>query len=242
MNAMIFAAGLGTRLRPLTNDRPKALVEVEGKTLLEHNILKLKNAGFDHIVVNVHHFAEQIIQFIESNNHFGIDIRISDEGELLMDTGGGIRKALPLLQDQEPLLIHNVDIISDIDVKSLYQHHLERRLGATVGATLAINQRKTSRYLMFDHTNRLCGWTNISTGEVKGKMGEMYAFSGIHVVDPSLFEAFKRQPNAPFPIIQFYLDQCKQQAIYGEDVTSSHWVDCGKVESLGKAADIIRML
>ncbi len=242
MNAMIFAAGHGTRLRPLTNDRPKALVEVEGKTLLEHNILKLKSAGFDHIVVNIHHFGEQIIQFLKAHDNFGIDIRVSDERQLLLDTGGGIRQAIPLFTNPGPILIHNVDIISDIDLRHLYNQHLLNTsaiTGKALGATLAINARKTSRYLMFDEDKCLCGWTNVSTGEIKGEIGEKFAFAGIHVVDPQLFPFIEAKEEDVFPIISFYLSVCKDIALMGEDITEDAWVDCGKPESLAKAALIL---
>lgn len=229
--AMIFAAGLGTRLRPLTNDRPKALVEVAGKTLLEHNILKLRAAGFTRIVVNVHHFADQIIQFLSAHDDFGLDIRVSDERQQLLDTGGGIRHALPLFAPDEPILIHNVDIISDIDLCALYDAHR----GA---ATLAINQRQTQRYLMFDADHNLCGWTNISSGEVKGRMGEKFAFAGIHVVSPQFCQLLANDPRESFPIVPFYISVCDQLSCQGYDVTGRAWVDCGKVESLTKAAEI----
>lgn len=239
---MIFAAGLGTRLRPLTNDRPKALVEVNGRTLLEHNILKLKAAGFEHIVVNIHHFGEQIIQFLDAHDHFGIDIKVSDERQQLLDTGGGIKRAIPLFSEPGPILIHNVDIISDIDLKHLYRQHLLNAsaiTGKAVGATLAINERKTSRYLMFNQDKCLCGWTNVSTGEVKGEMGEKFAFAGIHVADSPLFEYLKTKAEEVFPIISFYLDHCHELALAGEDVTRNAWVDCGKPESLAKASSIL---
>lgn len=238
---MIFAAGLGTRLRPLTNDRPKALVEVAGKTLLEHNILKLKAAGCNHLVVNVHHFADQIIEFINNHDRFGIDIKISDERNLLLDTGGGIKKALSLFDETAPILIHNVDIISDIDLRLLYNQHLEKKSSSArqLGATLAINQRKTSRYLMFDNQRCLCGWTNVSTGEVKGETGEKYAFSGIHIVDPQLAPALLKQEAEVFPIIGFYLSVCTDLSLYGADVSLQPWVDCGKPESLDKASSIL---
>ncbi len=242
MNAMIFAAGLGTRLRPLTNDKPKALVEVNGKTMLEHNILKLKAAGFDHIVVNIHHFGEQIIEFLQAHDNFGIDIKVSDERQHLLDTGGGIKRAIPLFSEPGPILIHNVDIISDIDLKDLYTKHLLHAStvnGKALGATLAINERKTSRYLMFDKDNCLCGWTNISTEEVKGEMGEKFAFAGIHVVDPNLFAYLQAKKEEVFPIIGFYLDICQELALVGENVTENAWVDCGKPESLAKAAGIL---
>jgi len=244
MNAMIFAAGLGTRLRPLTNDRPKALVEVAGKPLLEHNILKLKTAGFDHIVVNVHHFGEQIIQFLEANNNFGIDIKVSDERQHLLDTGGGIKHAIPLFTEPGPILIHNVDIISNIDLKLLFLQHLNDTLSIqekSIGATLAINDRKTSRYLMFGRKKNLCGWTNITTGETKGEMGEKYAFAGIHVISPMLFQYLQSKKEEAFPIINFYLDVCKDITFIGDDVTKYEWVDCGKPESLVEAANILKV-
>ena len=233
---MIFAAGLGTRLRPLTDDRPKALVEVAGKTLLEHNILRLKEAGADHLVVNVHHFGEQIIDFLGAHQNFGIDIQVSDERGELLDTGGGIKRAWRLFDSNLPVLIHNVDIISDIDLRALYQQHLSQ---GPCGATLAINERQTSRYLMFDPNRRLCGWTNIQSGEIKGEMGEKRAFTGIHVVDPTLSQCLLSERRDVFPIVPFYLDVCRKLTIRGVDVTGCPWVDCGKVESLAKAAAIL---
>lgn len=255
-NAMIFAAGLGTRLRPLTNDRPKALVEVEGKTLLEHNILKLKAAGFEHIVVNVHHFGEQIISFLQAHDNFGLDIRVSDERQQLLDTGGGIKAAIPLFDEQAPILIHNVDIISDIDLHHLYEQHLVSAVQDSdkpYGATLAVNQRNTQRYLLFDPRYSLCGWTNVSTGDLKPatfslgvgsgaiRLDEMhrFAFSGIHVVDPQLFPFLVERPDAAFPIMDFYLNICQQVRLKAVDVTGTPWVDCGKPESLEKAAEIL---
>lgn len=254
MNAMIFAAGLGTRLRPLTNDRPKALVEVAGKPLLQHQIEKLKAAGFEHIVVNVHHFGEQIINFLAANNQFGLDIKISDEREMLLDTGGGIKAAMHLFDNEDPVLIHNVDIISDIDLGALYRKHLEAQHGSDDDAiaTLAINQRKTSRYLLFDEKQQMCGWTNISTGEVKPatlynnkyssleEMGfQKYAFSGIHVVDHRILSFLEEREDAVFPIMDFYIDLCQKKTVQGVDVTGQKWVDCGKPEHLDVAKQII---
>ena len=240
---MIFAAGLGTRLRPLTNDRPKALVEVNGRTLLEHCILRLKAAGFDHIVVNIHHFGEQIITFLKAHDNFGLDIRVSDERQQLLDTGGGIRHALPLFAEPGPVLIHNVDIVSDIDLAALYARHLQAAAAAPatarpLGATLAIQHRTTSRYLMFDAQQTLCGWTDERTGEVRGTMGEKFAFAGIHVVGPGLFPYLEARQDAAFPIIGFYLDVCRGVALQGVDVSQCRWVDCGKPEALERAARV----
>lgn len=248
MNAMIFAAGLGTRLRPLTNDRPKALVEVNGKTLLEHTILKLKKSGFDHIVVNVHHFGDQIIQFLSAHENFGIDIQVSDERGLLLDTGGGLRQALPMFADDEPVLIHNVDIASDADLRSAYEW-FKAHASSTTGqepkleALLLVNERKTSRYLLFDDENVLRGWTNVQTGEVKGeKAPRQFAFSGIHIVSASIASYINiyKEAGVPFPIMDFYLDFCKRGCIRALPLPATcRWVDCGKVESLAKAAEIL---
>ena len=189
MKAMIFAAGLGTRLKPLTDNTPKALLPINGKPMLEHVILKLKNAGFDQIAINIHHLGDQIIDFLAANNNFGIQIYISDERDYLLDTGGGIKHAAPFLQGDEPFLIHNVDIISNIDLRALYNHHLE----TNPLATLLVSKRKTSRYLLFNKENKLCGWRNRETGEVKSfypyfdpNQYNEYAFSGIHVLSPKI--------------------------------------------------------
>ena len=175
---MIFAAGLGTRLKPLTDTMPKALVPVGGRPLLWHVIMKLKDSGFERIVVNVHHFAQQIIDYLAANQNFGLDIRISDESEKLLETGGGIKKALPLFDPHSPILIHNVDILSNVDLS---------QLDVDV-PTLVVSERKTKRYLQFDESMQLIGWKNIETGEVKGREGRSLAFSGIHVFHPSLFQ------------------------------------------------------
>ena len=161
---MIFAAGLGTRLKPLTDRIPKALVPVNGIPMLQHVILKLKQAGFTEIVINIHHFGEQIIDFLQAHQNFGITIHISDEREELLDTGGGIKKAIPFFSGNEPFLVHNVDILSDTDLKALYDYHQQ----STNDATLLVSQRETSRYLLFDKDNaRLCGWINKQTLQTK---------------------------------------------------------------------------
>lgn len=152
---MIFAAGLGTRLKPLTDTMPKALVPVGGQPLLWHVIMKLKKSGYERIVVNVHHFADQIIDYLRLNDNFGLDIRISDEREQLLETGGGIKKALPLFDPSEPILIHNVDILSNLDLNQL----------PTDAPVLVVSQRQTKRYLQFDDEQRLVGWKNIETGK-----------------------------------------------------------------------------
>ncbi|MDR2853752.1 MAG: NTP transferase domain-containing protein, partial [Prevotellaceae bacterium] len=155
--ALIFAAGLGTRLQPFTNTMPKALVPIGGKPLLEHIILKLKHSGFDEIIINIHHFGEQIIDFLQNKNHFGIRIEISDERDILLNTGGGIRKTQWFFNDNAPFLVHNVDILSNIDLRNLYDNHLKN----SALATLAVSERATQRYFLFDTQNTLHGWTNV---------------------------------------------------------------------------------
>ena len=190
--AMIFAAGLGTRLKPLTDTMPKALVRIGGEPLIKHVVLRLKEAGFQRIVVNVHHFAQQIIDYLEENEHFGLDIRISDETEQLLETGGGIKKARDLFDPHSPVLIHNVDILSNVDLTAFYDH----ACSSGAEATLLVSERQTKRYLLFDDKYRLVGWTNKETGEVKSPHNwvkdelqslQMLAFSGIHVFSPALF-------------------------------------------------------
>lgn len=240
MKAMIFAAGLGTRLRPLTNDRPKALVEIGGKTMLELVITKLAIAGFDDITINIHHFGQKIIDFLEQNNNFGLNIHISDERDMLLDTGGGILKAKPFLDGDEPFLVHNADILTDIDLSAMYQSHIES--GAM--ATLLMKDRSTSRYFVVDDDYRLQGWINKSTGETRPAafvhregLHEL-AFGGIHVISPSIFKPLEEysQGQAKFSITPFYVDQCQSQLIKGYvQATPYHWLDVGKPETLREA-------
>mgnify|MGYP003044167127 FL=1 len=241
MKAMIFAAGLGTRLRPLTDHTPKALISVAGKPMLERVILRLKEAGFNDITVNIHHFGEQIIEFLRANNDFGITIHLSDERDMLLDTGGGIKKARPFLDGNEPFLVHNADILSDINLAELYRHHRE----SNAEATLLVSQRQTSRYLLLDDANRLHGWINKSTGEVKPagfdyretKYREL-AFGGIHIISPSLFHLMDDgQWNGKFSIIPFYLSACTKVHIQGYPLQGFRWFDIGKPETLAQAEE-----
>lgn len=177
--AMIFAAGLGTRLKPLTDHMPKALVEVDGQPLLERVIKRLADANFDHLVVNVHHFSGQIIDFLRDHDNFGLDIQVSDETDALLDTGGGIRKAQQLFDLRYPILIHNVDILSNLDLDRFYRLNDKTMCcdcgvpHVRIGARLLVSWRKTKRYLVFNDQMRLVGWVNLSTGEVKSPFAEV---------------------------------------------------------------------
>lgn len=239
MNAMIFAAGLGTRLKPITNTKPKALVEIGGKTLLERVIEKLRDAGADEIVVNVHHFANMITDYLARNDNFGMDIRISDESEELLDTGGGIKHAAPLFDSTSPILIHNVDIVSNVDLAEFYTCSI----GAD--ATLLVSERETSRYLLFDDDMRLRGWTNVKTGEVKSPYPDLdvsrcrkYAFSGIHVFSQRLFTLMDSFPEK-FGIIDFYLKVCATNTIRGVARGDLRLIDVGKLDTLAQAEEAL---
>ncbi|MBR5037122.1 MAG: nucleotidyltransferase family protein [Prevotella sp.] len=239
---MIFAAGLGTRLKPLTDTMPKALVSIGGEPLIKHVILRLKEAGFQRIVVNVHHFAQQIIDYLEENDHFGLDIRISDETEQLLETGGGIKKARELFDPHSPILIHNVDILSNMDLTAFY----DQAVTSETDALLLVSKRNTKRYLLFDEEKQLVGWTNLATGEVKSPHDwvrndgslQMLAFSGIHVFNPSLFPLMDQWPDR-FPIIDFYLHACATYSITGFEAEHLHMIDVGKLDSLQQAEEFL---
>ncbi len=240
MQAMIFAAGLGTRLKPITDHMPKAMVSVGGKPLIKHVIDKLENAGTERIVVNVHHFASQITDYLNENNNFNLDIRISDESEKLLDTGGGIKKAAPLFDPQSPILIHNVDILSNVDLKKLYAM-------ASGDALLLVSERKTKRYLLFNDDMQLVGWTNIETGEVKSpypnldpKKCRMYAFAGIHVLSPRLFRMMNEEFPDKFGIIDFYLKACATHSIKGYRKNDLKMLDVGKLDTLKEAEEFMQ--
>ncbi len=241
MKAMILAAGMGTRLRPFTNYRPKALVEVGGIPLLEIAIRRLKHFGCQDIIINVHHFAEQIVRFLEQKDHFGINITISDEQDKLLNTGGGLKKAAPFFADGEAFLLCNTDILTDLDLAALYQSHLESK----AMATLATRRRTTSRYLIFDEAGLMHGWTNIKTGELRiprqeSKELQMWAFSGVHVIDPALF-AMMPQEEA-FSIINLYLKACEKHDIKCYPHEGGVWLDVGRKEMLKEAEELLSKL
>ena len=247
MKAMIFAAGLGSRLKPLTDTMPKALVPVAGCPMLEHVILKLKASGFTEIVINIHHFGEQIFDFLKTNNDFGLTIHISDERDRLLDTGGGIRKARLFFENSgEPFLVHNVDILSDMNLKELYDFHMQS--GSV--ATLLASRRTTSRYLLFNTERKLRGWINKDTGQVKPEgfhydesLYREYAFSGIHVFSPAVFRLMEAPRwEGKFSIMDFYLATCGQTDYSGYLAEKLELIDIGKPETLARAEEFVKKL
>ena len=242
MKALLFAAGLGTRLKEHTQDKPKALVSLAGKPLLQHAIEYLKSNGILDITINVFHFAEQIISFLEENKSFGVNIHISDERDQLLETGGGLKKASSFLMGKEPILIYNVDVISNLDLNSLLNFHLQQN----ALATLAVRTRETSRNLMFDQNMFLAGWKNLNTGKTRISREDSFenarplAFSGIHIIQPELLELITEEGR--FPIIDLYLRLAKDYPIKGFIDTSSIWLDLGKPEQLQAAESLFRLM
>lgn len=228
ISAMIFAAGLGTRLYPLTADRPKALVEFQGKPLLDHAIEKLINSGIHHIVINVHHYAEQIVDYIQAHK-YDAQIEISDETEQLLDTAGGLKKAATYFDQSSHILLYNVDIISSIDLTDLIQQHIQ----SDHLATLAVKERLTTRHFIVDRqTLQLCGWDNTKTGEliwVKSSSNPLFVgFSGIHMVKKDILNFIPEQQKLSFTPL--YLELAKKQSIYAYLHNQEAWKDMGKVE------------
>lgn len=234
MQAFILAAGLGTRLKPLTDHCPKALVEVQGTPLLKLTINKLIRQGVSQIVVNVHHFADMVTTYIQQNK-WDVPVLISDERDLLLDTGGGIKHAAHLFSPNEPILVHNVDILANIDLKELiHQHNDSMNL-----ATLVASQRNTSRYLLFGADKQLGGWCNTKTGECKWVNQPMaqyqrLAFDGIALLQPELLNLLP-PANAPYPIIPTYLEIAKNHGIKYFLLDKKNWLDVGKPETLTQA-------
>ena len=267
---MIFAAGLGTRLKPLTDTLPKALVPLAGKTLLQWQIERLKAAGITDIVVNVHHFPDMIINYLRDNDNFGCRIAVSDERDMLLETGGGLRKAKSLLlgigsresgNNDEPILICNVDILSNIDLPTLLQAYNPEEMGVVV-----VSPRDTQRYLLFDETNRLCGWTNIATGEVRPASlvsslnilpptGEAdlqakptyqlqrsdlspLAFSGMQVLNPRIFDVMDKvvaEKGDKFSLIDLYLSIAEKEILRAFIPENYRMMDVGKIAQLSEA-------
>ena len=259
---MIFAAGLGTRLKPLTDTLPKALVPLAGKTLLQWQIEKLKAAGITDIVVNVHHFPDLIIDYLRENDNFGCRIAVSDERDMLLETGGGLRHAkqllassphrliassptsLPLQGESEgaPILVCNVDILSNIDIPTLLRAYNPNEMGVVV-----VYPRETQRYLVFDETHRLCGWTNIATGEVRGEEAirrggeevmKKLAFSGMQVLNPRIFDYMDKvveQKGDKFSLIDLYLSIAEKEILRAYIPENYRTMDMGKITQLSEA-------
>lgn len=240
MKAMIFAAGYGIRLQPLTNTLPKALVPINGKPMLQHIMEKLIASQINDFVVNVHHFPGQIIDFLKSKNNFGANISISDESEQLLDTGGGLKNASGLLEGDEPILLYNVDVLSNINLHKLLQFHEKNK----ALATLVTRKRETQRYLMFSNDNVLTGWRNLKTKKEKISIPELYktsrpfAFSGIHIVSPEFI--INMPGTGKFSIIETYLEVAKTQKIMGYIDSSKLWIDIGKPGQLAEAEKLIQ--
>lgn len=238
MKAFILAAGLGTRLKPITDSKPKALVEINDIPLIEHLLLKLIRYGFNSVIVNVHHYSDQVIDFIKSKNYFGIEIEFSNESDLLLDTGGGLKKVKWFFNDNQPFLIHNVDIFSSIDLTELYNYHTNNNSIAT----LAVQKRNSSRYFLFDNEKNLCGWVNEKTGETKitRKSSEelfRFAFSGIQIADPVIFDNMPSKDV--FSLVDLYLSIASKHRITYFDHSNSIFVDLGKKENLIEAEKLI---
>lgn len=233
IKAMLFAAGLGTRLKPFTNNHPKALAVVNGKTLLERNILYLKKNGINDLVINVHHFADQIISFLAEHQNFGIHIQVSNESEEVLETGGGLKKAIPLLNDADVIIVMNADILSNLDVNKLLTFHQNKNSFAT----LAVTERETSRYLLFEN-EELVGWENIKTGEVKmpkpAEKTNQLAFSGIQVLSKEFLSKILQEGK--FSIIETYLSLCATEKINAYNHTGDILIDVGKPEAIEKAS------
>ena len=244
MKALIFAAGLGTRLKPLTDTMPKALVEVGGKPLLYHVAHKIIDAGIDEIVVNAHHFSGMIVDYISSEHQFGVSVKVSLETERPLETGGGVMHAREFLEGCGDFLVHNVDIISDLDLRWF----LSQVQGDAL-ATLLVSERETSRYLLFDSGMRLVGWTNVRTGEVRSPFPALdpatcrkYAFSGIHCMSDRIFAEMEAEGEPEcFPIMDFYLSVAARCCIRGVVAQSLILVDVGKTGAIAEAKELLSL-
>jgi MurNAc alpha-1-phosphate uridylyltransferase len=236
MQAMILAAGLGTRLKPITDYIPKALVEINGTTLLEITIRKLIDNDFRKIIINVHHFSKQIREFLDRNT-FAADIIISDETDLLLDTGGGIKFAKKYF-DNSPILVHNVDVVSDLDLQDFYQYHISD----DSLASLCVSKRVSNRYLLFNKENILCGWQDAKKDEKiivrEDSHLEQYGFNGIHIINKELINSFPVEKV--FSIIKAYLTIAKTEEIRAYVCNDIKWIDVGKTDSLQKAEEVIK--
>jgi NDP-sugar pyrophosphorylase family protein len=239
MRAMILAAGLGTRLKPLTDSIPKALIKIKDKTLLELQLHKLNSEGFDQIIINVHHFTDQIKDYLKVTNYFNCSIELSNESEKLLNTGGGLKKASHFFSDGKPFLVYNVDILSNINLKKLFDYHI----ASSAVATLAVQSRESSRKFLFDDEMILCGWENKKSGEQiisresQSKLKE-FSFSGIQIVNPIIFQYFPGKDV--FSLVELYLAAAKKEKIIGYVHNEDEWMDLGKMENIEKAESLFR--
>lgn len=238
MKAMLFAAGLGTRLQPFTNHHPKALVPVNNKTLLERNIRYLQRFGINDIIINVHHFAPKVEDALRDSRGFGSNITISDERGELLETGGGLKKASPYFAGQDVFLLMNIDILTNLNLQKLVSAHTKSR----AIATLAVLKRDTSRYFLFDADMQLCGWKNLKTNEIKMSRETAspnpFAFSGIQVLSQSALQYLPAENK--FSLTDWYLDLAKDHLIKGYDHTGDLFIDVGKPESIEQAEELFR--
>lgn len=243
MQALVFAAGLGTRLKPLTDTLPKALVNVtdsrtgESRPMIDWLLPKLYAQGFDRIVINVHHFAPMLVdhveRYLDAHPDWNLQVTFSDESAQLLNTGGGIKKAARLMDPSLPFLVHNVDIVSNLDLQAFYRAHRPSSL-----ATLLVSERKTARYFLFDAQNRLVGWTNLETGQVRSPYPNLdlsrcqkKAFAGTHVISPAIVQAMENWPDV-FSIVDFYLETAARAEIVGVEVEGLQIKDMGKINEL----------
>ena len=237
---MILAAGLGTRLKPLTDTTPKALIKIKDKTLLELQINKLKSEGFDQIIINIHHFANEIKDYLKSNNFFSSSIEISDESEKLLETGGGLKKASHF-SNGKPFLVYNVDILSNINLNKLMKFHMAS--GSIV--TLAVQDRSSSRKFLFDDKMILCGWENKKSREQiisRTSQSELkeFSFSGVQIVDARIFKYFPAKDV--FSLVELYLSAAKEEKIIGYVHNEDEWIDFGKIENLSEAERVLNKI
>jgi N-acetyl-alpha-D-muramate 1-phosphate uridylyltransferase len=232
MKAMILAAGLGTRLKPFTDHHPKALAPVNGKPVLQRNIEYLQRHGIDEVIINVHHFAEQVVTAVEENKGWGSKITISDESDEVLETGGGILKAASYLQDSNPFVVMNADILTDLNLSEMMAAHIRQN---PMGS-LAVTTRNSSRALLFDVQNNLCGWANEKTGASKGLPGQPKAFSGIQILNPEIFQHIHF--SGKFSMIDVYLDLCPKHIFMAFDHSQSLFMDIGTPEKLALAEKV----
>ncbi len=244
MKALLLAAGFGTRLQPFTLEHPKALAPVNGKSLLQRNVEYLQSQGIWNVLVNVHHFADQIINAINKNNGWGSTISISDETDAVLETGGGLLKAKWYFDNEDDFVVMNVDMLTDMPLKNMIEHHK----ASNTLATLAVTDRKSSRYLLFDNENKLVGWKNVATGKEKGpiihydstvkSLLQQKAFSGIHVIKPELIN--KIEQRGKFSLIDVYMSLCDRNNVQCFDHSNSLLLDVGKPESIIQAEAIFK--